>query len=182
MSKVEDRARWTDGETLNVPAVNAELRSLVGEMNGRLDRDNCPGITETKFVLETFNTIRAVFGSSATVFAQTPQGFEGILSLDIECEDGRLQVEGVAVAESNGSAASAVFWALAIAVDGRIVARSPPSDDQFRTTLRAVASAPVPPGTRRVVLGIIGRPGDAINQGDTVEVGHHLLWARSVVR
>ncbi|UCC73958.1 MAG: hypothetical protein JSV86_05215 [Gemmatimonadota bacterium] len=183
MARVEDRERWSDGEVLNVDQVNIELANLVGEMNGHLDRDNLPdSLSEDKFVLDTFNTIASVYGAGGTVVTTTvSQAPVNIASASVDCEDGRLRIEAVCVAGSNGSAAASAFWALAVTVDGRLVGRSPPSDDIHRSTLRVVCSAPVSAGTHTVRLGVLYNPGDPY-PSSALLVGPHFIFARSVVR
>jgi hypothetical protein len=175
MARVEDRERWNDGEVLNVDQVNIELKSLVGEMNGRLDRDNLPSVDEGEFVADTFNKVMLVSGASyAITDASDPQHWHTVASGTLLCEDGRCQVEAVAVA-------STAWWCLGVRVDGRVVARSPVSDSVAGlTTLRAFGAPPVGPGTRRIELVVQVAPG--LGVADTLTVGNHILWARSVVR
>jgi hypothetical protein len=175
MARVEDQELWSDGDVLNVDQLNVELKSLAGEMNGRLDRDNLPSVSEGEFVADTFNTILIASGSSFSITDNSdPQHWHTVLSGTLVCEDGRCQVEAVAVA-------STAWWCLGVRIDGQLVARSPVSDTPVGlTTLRAVGAPPVGPGTRRVELVVQVSPGLGI--ADTLTVGNHILWARSVVR
>ncbi len=181
MARVTDRRRWATGDTLNVDPVNDELRSLVGEMNGHLDRENLQGgLTGDKFVDDTFNNFFSVSGTSSTITdVSSSQSWSRIDGTTVLCEDGRLEVEAVAVASENLANG---WWALGITVDGALVARTPPSDMQSRTTLRVIGAPPVGAGTRTVNLVAQVAPGSAVATLATLTVGNYLMLGRSVVR
>jgi len=112
-------SRMIDGDMVTPTEWNAEVSSILGEFNGRLDRDNLPAsvMTNDKFALGTFHQIKYVSSASVptlahlnnlTTWADVPD-----LSTTITTGDSRLVLK----ARASGFAGAS----LGVFVDGRLV-------------------------------------------------------------
>lgn len=113
-------SRMVDGDMVTPTEWNAEVSSILGEFNGRLDRDNLPAnvMTHDKFALGTFHQIKYVSSASVpsltrtadaiTTWADVPD-----LSTTITTGDSRLVLKA--------RASGFTFATLGVFVDGRLV-------------------------------------------------------------
>ena len=115
-------SRMIDGDMVTPTEWNAEVSSIVGEFNGRLDRDNLPAsvMTNDKFALGTFHQIKYVSSATTPSLARTAneQVWADIpdLSTTITTGDARLVLKVRASGSTNAS--------LGVFVDGRLVCMS----------------------------------------------------------
>lgn len=132
MARSYKQADMKAGDIVTPVEMNEEFRSVIGELNGHLDRDNLPAGTVTdrdKIAVDTFNTI--FFTEDVTSVAITRSGFtdrqqwfdvDGMVAT-ITTGDGALEIEAqitLSVQADQGSFDFGIF------VDGTLVARSDP--------------------------------------------------------
>lgn len=128
--------------------VNKELRSTIGEFNGRLDRENFlkNDIQSDKLAFKCLNSFEFIAATAPITFQQkgqpvgtmyeVPADVFGVdkMEIAIDCTDGALIVEGSMTVKSLGvfdenpsgdaDRASNAPWSLVITVDGRVAVES----------------------------------------------------------
>lgn len=189
MAKLYTVERWASGDTLLADIVNHELQNMVGEINGRLDRDNVDAalITGAKVALGTFHEI--LYSDDAGPFSITRAGGRGqswvsVLSGTIATGDGLLQMEAQATWQETYA------FALGLRVDGAIVARTAPiggnrrgPDERTAWAGAVIGTAFVGAGTHTVELVAMLQPTLAsVFTEVTADIDEHCLFARFVRR
>lgn len=187
VSRVYRVESWADGDELCVDQVNAELDSLVGEMNGHIDVDNIPAgiVTGAKVEVDAFNGIvdETAAGPTSVVFnGGAAQGWEVLLTSSLTTEDGYVEVEGQATYDLPNAAGTHVE--VGVRIDGRIAARSAASGWYESDSLACFGLCPVGPGAHVVELVVHVNPGeyDTAPADVTCTVNAQALWARFVAR
>jgi len=157
MSRVEPQTRFQAQDTLRPDAPNEEFEESIGEMNGRLDRDNIDNqlVIGSKVEAGTWNTflhLELTSGSVSRGNADEQQWFT-IMEGTMVTGDGRIVIEAEYSYSINASQIlgnNAAGIDLGIRVDGVVVARSGPWGGSLRAPLQTVAAPPVGPGAHKV--------------------------------
>lgn len=124
----------SDGDTFAPHELNAELRSIIGELNGNLDRENVPDATldPSHLALDAYqsrtyfmsNTQRSVYldaGMPLQQLVYVPDDAGDDLTFTVDCLDGYLSIESVITIQDPGGQCLAYIVVL---LDGQPIGRS----------------------------------------------------------
>jgi hypothetical protein len=149
---------WADGDTLDYRDPNTELRAIIGEINGGMDRHNIAASTiqSEKAALDTFHELKwQAFTDTPTVTRQP--GSSGVTwfeitdtEFEITTGDGVVEITIQADGAMTGGTTDQMDWALGISVDGNVIAATGSNHKVVRETLTRTTVHTVAAGTHTV--------------------------------
>lgn len=187
MSRVYRVESWADGDELCVDQVNAELDSVVGEMNGHLDVDNVPAgiVTGAKVAVDTFNVLDDVSDAGPDTVSYKGGDSNAWVVLEVTtlaCEDGYIEFEGQCTYDLPN--VGGTHCELGVRIAGSTAGRSASSGWLEADSLACFGLWPVGAGTHLVELVFRINPGDYDTAPAAVDatVNERILWVRFVAR
>ena len=199
--RIVEQQAWADGDIITPDEMNAEFNSIVGVLNGGVDRDNildanviARGKVKEGELSET-NATSAV-NVAYILRTETMDGQIWLdvpnMSLTVATGDTSLVLTGQVDGESAIGATPGAFggtltnlpWEIGILVDGRLICRSDTSNNNARQSIGVEGVAFVAAGTHTVkmVMRITPGGGPQAGKNHNVKCTGRLLYAKPRIR